>query len=82
MFGRQPFASRDRCTNVWWLAVPSLGEAWHNLHHAEPTSARHGVLRGQIDASARLIRAWEILGWASEVRWPDPARIAAKRLPS
>jgi stearoyl-CoA desaturase (Delta-9 desaturase) len=80
VFGKQQFASRDQSTNVWWLAVPSLGESWHNLHHAEPTSARHGVLRGQLDPSARLIRAFEGLGWAWDVRWPDPDRIAARRL--
>jgi len=80
VFGKQQFVSRDRSTNVWWLALPSFGESWHNLHHAEPTSARHGVLRFQLDPSARLIRLWERLGWASEVRWPDPVRLAAKRL--
>ncbi|GAA2580891.1 fatty acid desaturase [Dactylosporangium fulvum] len=81
VFGKRQFVSRDRSTNVWWLALPSLGESWHNLHHAEPTSARHGVLRGQLDPSARLIRIWEAIGWASDVRWPDPVRIAARRLP-
>lgn len=56
----------------------SGGEAWHNLHHADPTSARHGVLRGQIDSSARLIQLFEKFGWAQEVRWPDQRRITAK----
>jgi AcrR family transcriptional regulator len=46
--GERPFKSRDRSGNVWWLAILSMGESWHNLHHADPTSARHGVLRGQI----------------------------------
>jgi stearoyl-CoA desaturase (delta-9 desaturase) len=50
--GRRPFRSRDRSGNVWWLAVLSFGESWHNLHHADPTCARHGVLRGQLDSSA------------------------------
>ena len=54
--GERPFDSRDRAGNVWWLAVLSMGESWHNLHHADPTCARHGVLRGQIDSSARVIR--------------------------
>lgn len=80
VFGAQQFNSRDRSTNVWWLTLPSLGESWHNLHHADPTSARHGVLRGQLDPSARLIRVFELLGWARDVRWPDRARIAARRL--
>ncbi|MDQ3104082.1 MAG: fatty acid desaturase, partial [Actinomycetota bacterium] len=77
--GEQPFKSRDRSGNVWWLALPSFGESWHNLHHADPTCARHGVLPGQIDTSARVIWAIEKLGWASDVRWPVPERIAAKR---
>jgi stearoyl-CoA desaturase (delta-9 desaturase) len=63
--GSHPFRSRDRSGNVWWLALASFGESWHNLHHAEPTCARHGVLRGQVDTSARLIWLFEKLGWAS-----------------
>ncbi|MFJ6797811.1 acyl-CoA desaturase [Streptomyces sp. NPDC091268] len=77
--GKRPFKSRDRSGNVWWLAVLSCGESWHNLHHADPTSARHGVLRGQIDSSARLIRWFELAGWASDVRWPSASRIDARR---
>jgi stearoyl-CoA desaturase (Delta-9 desaturase) len=79
--GNRPFVSRDRATNFWPLAILSGGESWHNLHHADPTCARHGVLRGQIDMSARVIWAFEKLGWASQVKWPDPVRLAAKRCP-
>ncbi|MER5252570.1 fatty acid desaturase [Streptomyces sp. NPDC002855] len=74
--GDRPFRVRDRSGNVWWLAPFSGGESWHNLHHADPTSARHGVLRGQIDSSARLIRLFELASWASSVRWPDERRLA------
>ena len=77
--GSRPFASRDRSTNFWPLAILSAGESWHNLHHADPTCARHGVLRGQIDISARTIWIFEKLGWARDVKWPDPVRLAAKR---
>jgi stearoyl-CoA desaturase (delta-9 desaturase) len=79
--GNRPFVSpgRDRATNFWPLAILSAGESWHNLHHADPTCARHGVLRGQIDISARAIWVFEKLGWARDVKWPDPVRLAAKR---
>jgi stearoyl-CoA desaturase (delta-9 desaturase) len=77
--GTRPFTSRDRSTNLWPLAILSMGESWHNLHHADPTCARHGVLRGQVDISARVIWAFEKLGWARDVKWPDPVRLAAKR---
>ncbi|WP_116449768.1 acyl-CoA desaturase [Blastococcus litoris] len=79
VMGNRPFASRDRATNFWPLAILSGGESWHNLHHADPTCARHGVLRGQIDISARIIWFFEKLGWARDVKWPDPVRLAAKR---
>jgi stearoyl-CoA desaturase (delta-9 desaturase) len=77
--GERPFTSRDKSANVWWLAILSMGESWHNLHHADPTCARHGVDRGQFDSSARTIWAFERLGWASEVRWPRRERIDSKR---
>jgi stearoyl-CoA desaturase (delta-9 desaturase) len=77
--GNQPFKSRDRSGNVWWLAIPSFGESWHNLHHADPTCARHGVEKGQIDISARLIAWMEKVGWAWDVRWPKKERLNARR---
>jgi stearoyl-CoA desaturase (Delta-9 desaturase) len=82
VYGQRPFATRaaDRAANFWPLAVISFGESWHNSHHADPTCARHGVLRGQLDPSARLIRLFEKAGWVFDVRWPVPHRLAAKRL--
>jgi stearoyl-CoA desaturase (delta-9 desaturase) len=76
MIGERPFRARDRSRNFWPLAILSMGESWHNLHHADPTCARHGVLRGQIDISARLIWVFERLGWAYDVRWPTSRRLA------
>jgi stearoyl-CoA desaturase (delta-9 desaturase) len=78
-FGNEEFEVRDRSRNVSWLAIASFGESWHNLHHADPTCARHGALKGQLDPSARIIWVLEKLGWAYDVRWPDEDRLAAKR---
>jgi stearoyl-CoA desaturase (delta-9 desaturase) len=78
-FGNRPFKTRDKSTNFWPMAVISMGESWHNLHHADPTAARHGVDRGQVDSTARIIWAFERLGWASEVRWPTRDRLAKAR---
>jgi stearoyl-CoA desaturase (Delta-9 desaturase) len=68
--GKRPFRSRDRATNFWPLALISFGESWHNGHHADPNSARHGILPGQIDPSARVIWLFERLNWAYDVRHP------------
>lgn len=77
MFGRQPFGTKDRSTNFAPLALISMGESWHNLHHAYPSAARHGVGRGQIDSTAGVIRLLERAGWASKVRWPTEEQVAA-----
>ncbi len=84
VYGQRPFATRadDRAANFWPLAIISFGESWHNSHHADPTCARHGVLRGQLDPSARLIRLLEKAGWVFDVRWPVPQRFEARRLTS
>ncbi|GAA3999790.1 acyl-CoA desaturase [Allokutzneria multivorans] len=76
MIGERPFKSKDKAANFWPLAILSFGESWHNLHHADPTSARHGVKRGQIDTSARVIWIFEKFGWVWNVRWPTEARLA------
>jgi stearoyl-CoA desaturase (Delta-9 desaturase) len=78
-FGKEEFDVRDKSRNVNWLAILSFGESWHNLHHADPTCARHGVLKGQIDVAARSIWMAERLGWVYDVRWPDEARLTGKQ---
>jgi stearoyl-CoA desaturase (delta-9 desaturase) len=69
-FGRRSDGTSDRSTNLWPLAVISLGDNWHNVHHAHPTWARHGARPGMVDPSAWLIRRFEQFGWATKVRWP------------
>jgi stearoyl-CoA desaturase (Delta-9 desaturase) len=78
-FGKEEFEVRDKSRNVNWLAILSFGESWHNLHHADPTCARHGALRGQIDTAARLIWFFEKAGWAYDVRWPDAERLSPRQ---
>jgi stearoyl-CoA desaturase (delta-9 desaturase) len=55
------------------VAIVSLGEGWHNNHHAFPTSARHGLRAWEIDPSWWAIRALAALGLATRVKGPKPA---------
>jgi stearoyl-CoA desaturase (Delta-9 desaturase) len=73
-FGSRRFDTEDRSTNVFWLALPSLGESWHHNHHAFPRSAVHGLRRWEIDPSALIIGAMERVGLARNV-----VRISASR---
>jgi stearoyl-CoA desaturase (delta-9 desaturase) len=73
-FGSRRFAIEDRSTNVFWLALPSLGESWHHNHHAFPRSARHGLRWWEIDLSALIITALERTGLAWNVVRVSPER--------
>jgi stearoyl-CoA desaturase (delta-9 desaturase) len=79
-FGKQEYETTDQSRNLAWLAIPTWGEAWHNTHHAFPTSYRHGLGTRQIDLSALFIDLLEKLGIAYDVVRVDPARQARKAL--
>lgn len=79
-FGRRRFETDDESRNLLWLALPSLGEAWHNNHHAFPTSAKHGLARWEIDLSAAVIWLLEKLGLAWDVVRVSPERMAREPL--
>ena len=66
-FGRRRFDTRDESRNVFWLALPSLGESWHHNHHAFPTSARHGLAWWEIDITGLLIHLMKRLRLAWNV---------------
>jgi len=76
--GTRRFEVDDHSTNVFWLALPSLGESWHHNHHAFPRSAVHGLKRWELDPSALLIRSLERLGLAWNVVRIAPERQEAK----
>ena len=79
-FGRKRFDTGDESRNLAWLSFLSLGEAWHNNHHAFPTSAAHGLRWWELDLSSAVIRGLERVGLAWDVVRIDPARQQRKLL--
>ncbi len=79
VWGKRPFRSSDHSTNNFPIAIVSLGEGWHNNHHAFPTSARHGLHWWQFDASYLVIRIMHLLGLAWNVRTPTASAMKAKQ---
>jgi stearoyl-CoA desaturase (Delta-9 desaturase) len=77
-WGRRRFATDDESRNVWWLALPSFGEAWHHNHHAFPRSAHHGLRRFELDPSSWVIWAMEKLGLVWDVVRITPERQAER----
>ena len=67
LWGKRRFSTKDDSRNVWWVAMLTFGEGWHNNHHAHPTSARHGLAWYEFDVtwiSLKLLRAvglvWDV----------------------
>jgi stearoyl-CoA desaturase (delta-9 desaturase) len=79
-FGTRRYETDDMSTNVFWLALPSLGESWHHNHHAFPRSARHGLRWWEIDPSAAFIAGMEKLGLARNVVRIDETRMREREL--
>lgn len=77
-FGNRRFDVEDESTNNVWLAIPSLGEAWHHNHHAFPRSASHGLKGREIDISAAFITGMEKIGLAWNVVRIAPERQESK----
>ncbi len=78
-FGRRDYTTEDHSRNLAWLALPTFGEAWHNNHHAFPTSASHGLSWRQPDVSALVIHGLKRTGLAWDVVSVPEERRARKR---
>jgi fatty-acid desaturase len=68
MFGRRRFATKDDSRNVWWVALLTFGEGWHNNHHAHPTSARHGLAWYEFDPTYYELRVLQAVGLVWDLR--------------
>jgi len=84
LFGTQPFATQDASRNNGWVALITLGEGWHNLHHAFQGSVRQGitVVEGQVvwlpDPTYLFIKGLERAGWATRLRHPSERALLAR----
>jgi len=70
--GTQRYVTGDDSRNNWWLAVITLGEGWHNNHHAYQSSTRQGFRWYEIDITYYVLRvlSWPRIVW--DLRSPPP----------
>lgn len=80
-WGYRTFAAQDDSRNLWWVALLTYGEGWHNNHHAFPQSAQTGWHWWEVDVTWLTIQAMEKLGMASKVK-VLPAVKAAQQVDS
>jgi stearoyl-CoA desaturase (delta-9 desaturase) len=70
IWGYRSHETRDRSTNLWWVALLTYGEGWHNNHHAFQTSARHGLRWWEIDMTYWMVRLMALCGMAYAIKLP------------
>ncbi len=70
MWGSQRFATDDDSRNLWWVAMLSFGEGWHNNHHAHPQSARHGLAWYEFDLNWYAIKFFSAVGLIWDIKLP------------
>ena len=70
VWGYRSHVTRDKSTNLWWVALLTYGEGWHNNHHAYQTSARHGLRWWEIDATYIAIQVMKVCRIAYNIRLP------------
>ena len=70
LWGYRSHNTRDHSTNLWWVALLTFGEGWHNNHHAFPRSARHGLRWWEFDLTFLLIRVMSFVSLSREIHVP------------
>ncbi|TFI51258.1 acyl-CoA desaturase [Mastigocladus laminosus UU774] len=73
--GYRHFQVNDNSRNLWWAALLTYGEGWHNNHHAYPNVAKAGLQWWEVDMTWWAIKILKTLGLAKKiVMFPTPNR--------
>ncbi len=68
--GRKRYVTGDDSRNNWLLALLTMGEGWHNNHHAYQASARQGFRWYEIDLTYYVLVALSWLGIVRDLKMP------------
>lgn len=74
IWGYRSHETRDQSTNLWWVALVTYGEGWHNNHHAFQTSAAHGLRWWEVDPTYMAIRFLSYFGLTYAIKLPKQPR--------
>jgi stearoyl-CoA desaturase (delta-9 desaturase) len=80
VWGARRYSTTDDSRNNFWLALITLGEGWHNNHHAYMSATRQGFFWWEIDLSYYALKTLSWLGIVSDLRQPPLALLEARRL--
>jgi stearoyl-CoA desaturase (delta-9 desaturase) len=75
VWGYRNFETADASRNLWWVAIITFGEGWHNNHHAQHRSAMHGMKWWEFDLTFEIIRLMKMTGLAWDLVLPDKSQM-------
>ncbi len=78
VWGYKTYDAKDDSKNLWWVALVTYGEGWHNNHHAFQTSARHGLKWWEFDSTYLMIQVLQLLGLAKSIKMPSEYQLNQK----
>jgi len=70
VFGSQRYETGDTSKNNWVLAIITLGEGWHNNHHAHASATANGFFWYEYDPTYYVVRLLAFLGVATRLKQP------------
>lgn len=76
MIGSRRYATEDNSRNVWFLALLTNGEGWHNNHHRYPSSERQGFFWYELDMTHYILTVLSWFGVVWDIKGP-PASVYA-----
>ncbi len=68
--GYRSYQSDDNSRNLWWAAILTYGEGWHNNHHAYPNIAKAGLKWWEVDITWWAIKILSKLNLAKKIKLP------------
>jgi fatty-acid desaturase len=77
VWGYRNFGTADDSKNLWWVAIVTFGEGWHNNHHAQHRSAKHGMRWWEFDVTYMIIKMMQATGLAWDIVMPDLSQMTA-----
>lgn len=81
IWGYRNYETQDNSRNLWWVALLTYGEGWHNNHHAHQRAARHGRRWWELDLTWLTIRLMQSVGLAWNVQHPAAPAPPAPHIP-
>ncbi|KAI5631258.1 fatty acid desaturase domain-containing protein [Phthorimaea operculella] len=75
LYGTRPYDKNLQPVESWFVSMISLGEGWHNYHHAYPWDYKAAELSDRFNLSADFIKIFEQIGLAYDLKTASPEQV-------